>query len=124
VTARVSVLVVDDNDAYLCAAIAVVQASDGFELVGTATTGEEAVALAATTTPDLVLMDVRMPGIGGFEAARQIQEAQPATVIALITAEAGVTPGDTACAVIDKRDLTPGALSEIWRVHASRAPLS
>ena len=121
-TARIGVLVVDDSDAYLRAAIDVVQASSGFELVGTATSGEEAVAVAAATTPDLVLMDVRMPGIGGLEAARRIREAQPATVVALITAEAGVNSGDTACAVIDKRDLTPGALIEIWQ-DGSGAPV-
>jgi DNA-binding NarL/FixJ family response regulator len=124
VTARVGVLVVDDSDAYLRAAIDVVHASSGFELVGTATSGEEAVAVAATTTPDLVLMDVRMPGIGGFEAARQIQKARPATVVALITAETGVSSGDTARAVIDKRDLTPGALIEIWQdASGSGAPV-
>jgi DNA-binding NarL/FixJ family response regulator len=122
VTARIGVLVVDDSDAYLRAAIDVVQASSGFELVGTATSGEEAVAVAAATTPDLVLMDVRMPGIGGLEAARRIQEAQPTAVIALITAEAGVTSGEIGCAVIDKRHLTPGALIAIWQ-DATGAPV-
>jgi CheY-like chemotaxis protein len=123
VTANVGVLVVDDNDVFLRAAIDVVDASCGFELVGTATSGEEAVAVAATTAPDLVLMDVRMPGINGFEAARRIQEARPVTAVALITAEAGATSGDTACSVIDKRHLTPEALIEIWQAHVSRASL-
>lgn len=52
-------------------------ATDGIEVVGEAATGEEALALAKATTPDVVVMDVRMPGIGGVEATRLIA-ADPA----------------------------------------------
>jgi DNA-binding NarL/FixJ family response regulator len=117
-TRPIGVLVVDDSDSFLAAAIAVVKAAAGFAFVGAARSGEEAVALAATAQPDLVLMDVRMPGIGGFEAARQIREARPGTVVILISADTGLADPARATAwepVLDKRQLRPSTLLEIWQ---------
>jgi len=51
-----------------------------------ASTGEEAIALAATTAPYLILLDVNMPGIGGLEAASRIRKSHPQTHIVLLTA--------------------------------------
>jgi CheY-like chemotaxis protein len=68
----VRVLVVDDQAPFRQAAAAVVAAVEGFELVGTADTGEAAVAAVAVHRPDLVVMDVCLPGISGPEAARRI----------------------------------------------------
>lgn len=49
-------------------------------------TGEEAIALAATTAPYLILLDVNMPGIGGLETASRIRKSHPQTHIILLTA--------------------------------------
>jgi DNA-binding NarL/FixJ family response regulator len=103
----------------------VVSVTGGFELVGTAGSGEEAVALARTTRPDLVLLDLRMPGIGGSEAGSQIGAASPQTKIVLMTADSGhssdrPTHISSGCAVIDKRTLTPAALTAVWESPAHR----
>ncbi|HEY5098131.1 MAG TPA: response regulator transcription factor, partial [Acidimicrobiales bacterium] len=62
------VLVVDDQAPFRSAAKAVVGRMDGFSVVGEATDGEEAVAMAAELHPALVLMDINMPGMNGVEA--------------------------------------------------------
>ena len=74
---NVRVLVADDHAPFRRAARSVLSAAAGFQLVGEATSGEEAVALADSLRPDLVLMDIVMAGIGGIEAARSITAAHP-----------------------------------------------
>ena len=68
----VRVLIVDDQAPFRLAARMVVEATDGFEVVGEVETGEAAVDAAAELDPDLVLMDVNLPGINGLEATRRI----------------------------------------------------
>ena len=79
----VRVLVVDDQAPFRMAARMVLKRADGFELVGEAATGEESVDRVAELVPDLVLMDINMPGINGIEATRQIVAAKPETVVFL-----------------------------------------
>lgn len=57
----------------------------GFEVVAEAATGEEAVELAATLTPTLVMMDLHLPGISGVEATRQITAADPTIGVLVLT---------------------------------------
>lgn len=83
--APVRVLVVDDQVPFRRAARAVVDATRGFELVGEAVSGEQAVALAQSRAPDLVLLDIHMPGIGGIEASRRIARTRTATVTVLLS---------------------------------------
>ena len=70
--AEVRVLIVDDQEPFRRAMAAVVEETDGFVVVGSATTGEESLAAAAELRPDLVLMDVNLPGIDGIEATRRL----------------------------------------------------
>ena len=70
--ASVRVLIVDDQEPFRSAARMVVEMADGFEVAGEAESGEEGVDLAAELRPDLVLMDVMLPGIDGLEATRRI----------------------------------------------------
>ncbi len=117
----VRLLVADDSAAFLDATIDVIEATDGFELAGTATSGEAAVALAASTMPDIVLIDVRMPGLGGMEAARRIREQQPATLVVMVTADSGMALARSAAfPVLDKRSLSPATLAEVWEKREFR----
>jgi DNA-binding NarL/FixJ family response regulator len=109
----IRVLVVDDNAAFLKAALDVVATAPDFELVGLARSGEEAIERAAESSPDLVLIDLRMPGIDGCEAAARILELRPETSVVLMTADSGHA-AERGLEVVDKRTLTPGALSAVW----------
>lgn len=79
----VGVLIVDDQQPFRCMAAVVVARTTGFVLAGEAETGEDAVLAAARLQPGLVLMDIRLPGINGVEAARRIVAADPDVVVLL-----------------------------------------
>jgi len=117
-----SVIAVDDRPAFLDVVRRVVHATPGMEMVAEATCGEEAVELVEQMRPDLVVMDVRMPGIGGVGATRKIKAAHPSTIVALISTCSpedlpAETDGSSADAVICKRDLRPAVLEELWHRH-------
>ncbi len=82
---NVKVLVVDDHDV-VREGIRMVLASDPeLEVVGTASSGEEAVECVRTLHPKVVLMDIGMPGISGFEATRRIRESDPDVEVVALT---------------------------------------
>ncbi|QTE00425.1 response regulator [Streptomyces cyanogenus] len=68
----IRVLVVDDQFLIRAGLVGLLDAAPGFEVVGEAGDGEEAVRLAAETRPDVILMDIRMPGVNGIEATERI----------------------------------------------------
>ena len=119
VEADVRVLIVDDQKPFRGAARRVVAMTPGFEVVGEAENGEEAVTMAAELTPDLVLMDINLPGIDGIEAVRQIQAARPQTLAFLLsTYKVGDLPADArscgAVAYVHKEDFAPQLLARLW----------
>jgi DNA-binding NarL/FixJ family response regulator len=113
----VRVLVVDDQEPFRAAMRAVVDATDGFVVVGSATTGEEALAAAADLGPDLVLMDVNLPGIDGIEATRRLTSADPSTVVVLLSTydeDAFDLDGCGATAYVAKAAFGPDRLVASW----------
>jgi len=76
------ILIADDESIRLLSLRAQLTAL-GYQVVAEATTGAEAVALARQTQPDLAILDIKMPGMDGIEAAEQITQAQPIPIILL-----------------------------------------
>lgn len=119
-TPTVRVLVVDDQLAFHDAARAVLDAAAGFEWIGGASCGEEGVSQAERLRPDLVLMDVRMPGIGGVEAARQIASLGLSAIVVLTTAGPPLNDGGRGIAaeVVPKERLCGALLRRLWEDYA------
>ena len=81
----IKVLVVDDHDLVRIGISRMLSDVEGIKVVGQAASGEEAVKLARELTPDVVLMDVQMPGIGGLEATRKIQRIDEGIRVIAVT---------------------------------------
>jgi DNA-binding NarL/FixJ family response regulator len=123
----VSVLIVDDASVFRSAASAVIRSTPGFRLVGEACSGEEAIKLVTQHAPGLVLLDVRMPGLGGVATARLIAKIKPAPITVLVSGEedpeiAADPHAHGAAAFLPKRTLGPRALHELWAAHRTSAP--
>ncbi|HXT17516.1 MAG TPA: response regulator transcription factor [Gemmatimonadaceae bacterium] len=82
---RIRILVVDDHPIVRSGITSVLATQADFDVVGEAATGDEAIAGAARLEPDLVLMDLRMPGRDGVAAAAAILRARPSTRIVVLT---------------------------------------
>jgi DNA-binding NarL/FixJ family response regulator len=120
----VAVLVVDDQLPFRLAARAVLKRADGFELIGEAASGEEAVDKAAELHPELVLMDINMPGINGVEATRRIVASAPGTTVFLCsTYQLSDLPPDAltsgASAYVNKEEFGPAVLADLWANRAN-----
>jgi CheY-like chemotaxis protein len=118
------VLLVDDSEAMRTAAAGVVSTAQELRLVGTAASGEEAIQRVSELKPDFVLLDVRMPGMDGIDAAQIIREENPEVVVVLYSADPPALDRATrsveAAAFIDKGDLRPHTLDTLWLVHRPR----
>ncbi len=83
--ADVKVLVVDDTD-HVRGMLVDMLELDGFEVVGQAASGREAVQIASESDPDVIIMDYKMPGMDGLTAAKMIRDHKPGQAIILYTA--------------------------------------
>ena len=115
----VRVMIVDDQEPFRVAARMVVELTDGFEVVGEAETGEDSVAMAAQLHPDLVLMDVNLPGINGLDATRQILAGPGEAIVFLLSTyeEAEYAPRAAECGAatyIPKSSFGPDRLEDAW----------
>ncbi|ANC02856.1 MULTISPECIES: UvrY/SirA/GacA family response regulator transcription factor [Pseudomonas] len=81
----IRVLVVDDHDLVRTGITRMLADIDGLQVVGEADSGEAALKLARELKPDVVLMDVKMPGIGGLEATRKLLRSHPDTKVVAVT---------------------------------------
>ena len=120
----VRVLAVDDQAVFRRTARSLIAATPGFEQVGEAASGPEALELAAELRPDLLLVDVRMPGMDGLETARRLSEIDPSAVIVLISLD----PVPELPASIDsvgarahlrKQELSTRTLRAVWEAHSA-----
>jgi len=122
-TSTVTVLIVDDQAPFRRAAAAVVRVASGFEMVGEAESGEEAVELVGALGPELVLMDINMSGINGIEATRRILSDHPEVAVVLLsTYQADDLPADAttsgALAYVNKEEFGPDVLQRLWTGRA------
>lgn len=124
-TSPVGVLVVDDQLVFRQVAHEVIEVTDDFEMLGEAASGAHALVAAAELHPDLVLVDVRMPGMDGIETATRLRDELPQAVVVLITADdAPDLPGGLsscgAAELVRKQDFGPAMLRRLWRKHGTR----
>jgi two-component system invasion response regulator UvrY len=118
-TRTVRVLIVDDQHPFRAVARTVIGMTAGFEVAAEAESGEAALAAVAADRPDLVLMDINLPGINGIEATRRIRADHPEVeVILLSTYSEADLPADArevgALAYVHKEDLGPALIRDLW----------
>jgi two-component system, NarL family, invasion response regulator UvrY len=118
-TKTISVLIVDDQHPFRDVARTVIGMTDGFAVAGEAESGEAAVEMAGAKHPDLVLMDINLPGINGIEACRRIKAEHAATTVILLStySEADLPADARDCGAIEyvhKEDFGPSLVLDVW----------
>jgi len=124
----VRVVTVDDHEPFLDVARELMLATPGFEPVGEAGSAEEGLALAEAEQPDLILIDVHMPGMSGIEMARKLRASGSGAVVVLISAQelAELPAAAQSCGaaeVISKQELGRATLRRLWADHQDGSTL-
>ena len=120
----IRVLVADDSPTALRSICDYLEFAGGFEVVGTASDGMNAVQLTAVKKPDLVLLDLSMPRVNGLEAAKQIRLSSPDLRVIIFSELKGLSLADEcrrngADSFVHKSQLPEGLLLEIRRLFVS-----
>lgn len=112
----IRVLTVDDHDYFRSVMREVVQATAGFEFVGEAASGEAALLAVEELSPALVIMDKRMPGMGGIAACRLLAERHSEILLVITSVEEPrpMTFASRAAVFIRKQELSPRLLRQVW----------
>jgi len=115
----VRVVTVDDQSMFRRAAEALIASTPGFELVGESAEGADALTLVPETDADMVIVDVRMPGIDGIEVASRLHAQDPTRLVVLATSVdqrdlAELARASGAAALVLKHWLTPALLRGLW----------
>jgi len=117
-TRSVRVLTIDDQAIFRSLARDVIEATPGFESVGDAANGEAGIEAVEKLGPDLVLLDVRMPGMSGIEVARRLVASHPHLVVVLISIEERIDVPSAALLdavpLVRKQDFGPRLLRRLW----------
>lgn len=119
---RISILIVDDHSVVRQGVRAFLEAQPDLSIAGEAESGEQAVQLAQELVPDVVLMDLLLPGIDGVEATRQLKRVSPRSQVIVLTSyyeDEHVFPALRAGAIsYTLKDIRPAELAEIVRKAA------
>lgn len=116
-----TVLIVDDHPSFRASARAILEA-DGFEVSGEAEDGESAIAAAGRLHPDIVLLDVQLPDLDGFEVARRLRSNGDGPCVVLVSSRDGsdfgpLVEGSGACGFVAKSELSGEAVNALLRAH-------
>jgi DNA-binding NarL/FixJ family response regulator len=127
--AATRVLVVDDQKSYRDVVRAVIDATPGLRVVGEASCGEDVLARIEELVPDMVIVDIRMPGMGGLALARVLLERNPPPAVLLVSAQPPpdalpVAQDGTVVVFVAKAHLRPALLQKVREDHgrADTAP--
>ena len=117
-TRTVRVLTIDDQALFRRVARDVIDATPGFEPIGEASSGDEGLRAVDELGPDLVLLDVRMPGMNGIEVARRLAATHPELPVVLISIEERIDVPSAAqleaIPLVRKQELGPRLLKRLW----------
>jgi DNA-binding NarL/FixJ family response regulator len=112
-----TVLIVDDHPSFRASARAILEA-DGFDVTGEAEDGESAIAAAGRLHPDIVLLDVQLPDLDGFEVTRRLMALGGETCVVLVSSRDGADFGPLvessgACGFVPKSELSGEAVTSL-----------
>lgn len=124
----VTTLVVDDQESFRDAMRRLIAATRGFSLVGEAASGEDALMAVEELKPQLVLMDIRMPGIGGVRAAQTLADTHPEVIVVLLSVHGPeelvpeLLGAEPRAPFVLKKSLRPTLLHELWERQKAGVP--